>query len=101
MPRRSPTRRTTRLPRLLDRVVQQRRTAVLETEPAAGHADHEQRIRVLEERIEGLETLLEGLQDSVHREAIRHSRDFEEIGRKVQPAEMARELGKHAREHGL
>jgi uncharacterized protein YeeX (DUF496 family) len=101
MPRRSPTRRTTRLPRLLDRVVQQRRSAAPETEPAREQADHEQRIRALEERIEGLENLLEGLQDSVHREAVRRAREFEEIGRKVEPPEMARALGKHAREHGL
>jgi len=82
-------------------VVQQRRTAAPETEPAGEQAGHEQRIRALEERIEGLETLLEGLQDSVHREAVRRAQDLEEIGRKIQPAEMARGLEKHTREHGL
>ena len=101
MPGRRPTRRTTRLPRLLDRVVQQRRAAAPETEPAAEQADHEQQIRALEERIEGLETLLEGLQDSVHREAVRRAHDLDEIRRKIQPAEMARALEKHAREHRL
>ena len=101
MARRSPTRRNTRLPRLLDRVVQQRRAAAPQTDPAGAQADHEQRIRTLEERIEGLESLLEGLQDSVHREAGRVAKDLDEIGRKIQPAETARALEKHAREHGL
>lgn len=76
MARRRPSRRTTRRPRLLDRVVQQRRADAQETAPAGEQPDHEQRIRVLERRIEHLETLLEGLQDSVHREAVRHERDL-------------------------
>lgn len=101
MAERSPTRRTTRLPRLLNRVVQQRRAAAPEAEPPGEQADHEQRIRALEKRIEGLEALLEGLQDSVHREAVRRARALEEIDRKIEPPEMARALGKHAREHGL
>jgi flagellar motility protein MotE (MotC chaperone) len=101
MPRRNPTRRTTRLPRLLERVVQQRRASAAEPGLEGERADHEQRIRALEERIDALEALLEGLQDSVHREAVRRTREFEEINRKIQPAETARTLGKHAREHGL
>jgi flagellar motility protein MotE (MotC chaperone) len=100
MPKRSPT-HTTRLPRLLERVVQQRRASAPKTEPEGEQADHDQRIRALEERIDALEALLEGLQDSVHREAIRRTREFEEINRKIQPAETARTLEKHAREHGL
>jgi flagellar motility protein MotE (MotC chaperone) len=82
-------------------MVHQRRAATPETDPAGEQADHERRIRTLEERIERLETLLEGLQDSVHREAVRVAQDLEEIGRKIQPAETARALEKHAREHGL
>jgi hypothetical protein len=101
MPRRRPGRRTTRRSRLLDRVVQQRRAAAPETAPPGEQADHEQRIRALEERIGHLETLLEGLQDSVHREAVRREQDLEEMSAKIQPAAMARELGRHAREHGL
>ena len=101
MPKRSPTRRTTRLLRLLERVVQQRRASAAETQPEDEQADHDKRIRALEERIDALESLLEGLQDSVHREAIRRTHELEEINRKIQPAETARTLGKHAREHGL
>jgi flagellar motility protein MotE (MotC chaperone) len=82
-------------------VVQQRRASAAEPGLEGEQADHEQRIRALEERIDALEALLEGLQDSVHREAVRRTREFEEINRKIQPAETARTLGKHAREHGL
>ena len=98
MPSRS--RRTTRLSRLLERVTERRRASELETERDE-RADHEQRIRALEERIDALEALLEGLQDSVHREAVRRAHELEEINRKLQPTKMARALGKHAREHGL
>jgi hypothetical protein len=100
MPRRSPT-HTTRLPRLLERVVQQRRASAAETEPEGEEADQGERIRALEARIESLEALIEGLQDSVHRESVRRARELEEINRRIQPAETARTLGKHAREHGL
>ena len=51
--------------------------------------------------MDSLEALIEGLQDSVHREAVRRGRELEEINRRIQPAETARTLGKHAREHGL
>ena|ERR671914_770275 len=101
MARRSQGGRTTRLPRVLDRVVQQRRASAPETSQPAEQAGLEQRITELEKRVESLEALVEGLQDSVHREAVRRARDLEEFGRKIQPAEMARELGRHAREHGL
>jgi TolA-binding protein len=92
---------TTRLSRLLERVVQQRRASAPETEPEGEQADHDQRIRALEERIDSLEALIEGLQDSVYREATRRAHEIEEINRRIQPAETARTLGKHAREHGL
>jgi len=101
MPRPSPRRRTSRPSRLLNRVVQQRRAAAPGVAPPGEQADHEQRIRALEERIEHLETLLEGLQDSVHREAVRRERDLEEIDRKIQPAAMARSLAAHSRQHGI
>ena len=100
MPRRSST-HTTRLPRLLERVVQQRRASAAETEPEGEQADQDQRIRALEARIDSLEALIEGLQDSVHRESVRRAHEIDEINRQIQPGETARTLGKHAREHGL
>jgi flagellar motility protein MotE (MotC chaperone) len=96
----SSTRRTARLSRLLERVTERRRASARGTERGE-RADHEQRIEALEERIDALEALLEGLQDSVHREAVRRTHEFEEINRKLQPAKLARALEEHAREHGL
>jgi hypothetical protein len=41
------------------------------------------------------------LQDSIHREAAGRAQDLEEMDGKIQPGKMARELGKHVRQHGL
>jgi hypothetical protein len=103
IPRPDPTRRTTRIPRLLERVIQQRRHAGDEAGPATGDtdADHEQRIAALEQRLEDLENLLEGLQDSVHRESVRQRKEVKELEKSIAPAEIARALGRHAREHGI
>jgi hypothetical protein len=49
---------------LLDRVIQQRRSANTATRSQADEFDRDQRIRVLEQRVEHLEALVEGLQDS-------------------------------------
>jgi uncharacterized protein YceH (UPF0502 family) len=86
MPRRDPTRRSTRIPRLLERVIQQRRP------PAAAQSSREQaekaprdepeveqRLEALEGRLQQLESLVEGLQDSVHRESARHQRELEDL----------------------
>jgi uncharacterized coiled-coil protein SlyX len=87
--------------RLLDRVVDQRRSANTETGSGAGEVDLDRRIGALERRVEHLESLLEGLQDSVHRAAARHDKAIEELDAKTQAPEMARALGKYSRGHGL
>jgi hypothetical protein len=87
MPRRDPTRGSTRLPRLLERVIQQRRRpepAPEQLRPAAGSEPDDQtgverRLRTLEARLEHLESLIEGLQDSVHRESSRHQKEIEDL----------------------
>jgi predicted nucleic acid-binding Zn-ribbon protein len=90
------------VPRLLERVIQQRRHAGAEVAtPGDTDADHEQRIAALERRLEDLENLLEGLQDSVHRETVRLRKEIQELERNTTPAEIARSLGRHAREHGI
>jgi hypothetical protein len=100
MPRRSPTRRTTRLPRLLDRVVQQRRAGAPDPNPSedAGQGD---RIAALERRIDQLESLVEGLQDAIHRDSVRRNRSIEELEAKTEPAEIMRSLERHTREKAL
>jgi hypothetical protein len=101
VPRRDPIRRTTRVGQLVDRVVEQRRRAKTEPGSDAGEVDHERRIGALEQRVQELEALLEALQDSIHREATRQDEELEALEAKTQAPEMARALGKHAREHGL
>ena len=98
----------TRFPRLLDRVVQQRRRDADQAETAGGGAIAEKgdealqaRIAALESRVDHLETLLESLQDSVHRQSTRQQREIDVLSRKTEPAEMARSLGRHSQRHGL
>jgi hypothetical protein len=89
MPRRDPTRRSTRVPRLLERVIQQRRVPESGPEPAPAVGDLEpndeggieRRLQTLEARLEYLETLVEGLQDSVHRESVRHQKQIDTLQR--------------------
>jgi uncharacterized coiled-coil protein SlyX len=101
VPDRDPTRRTSRIPHLLDRVLQHHRDDPGSDEPQPPDPEIEQRIAVLEQRIEHLERLLEGLQDSVHRESTRLDADLEDLKRRIDPAELSRSLGRHARDHGL
>jgi hypothetical protein len=88
---------------LVDRVIRQRRDAkpdagadANETEP-----DDQRRIAALEQRVEELEALLEGLQDAVHRELTRQSRELGALAARTQAPEMARALDKYRRERGL
>ena len=101
MPSRDPTRGTTRVRRLLDRVTQPRRNAETETGLDLDDLDHDRRIRALEQRVEELEALLEALQDSVHRELTRQDREIDALDQKTMAPEVARALGKYSREHGL
>jgi hypothetical protein len=101
MPGRNPIRRTTRLPRLLDRVVQQRRAVAPEPETAAEEPDEGRRLDALQDRVAHLEALVEGLQDSIHRDAVRRDRILEEIKETTEPATMMRSLERHSRERAL
>jgi hypothetical protein len=58
-------------------------------------------IRGLEERVTHLEQLVEGLQDSVHREALRHGKRIAELEARIQPSALSKALSKDARERGL
>jgi hypothetical protein len=86
---------------LLERVIQQRRSANAATGSERDEVDHEQRIRALEQQVGHLESLLEGLQDSIHREAARHDKEMEALEAKIQAPEMARALDKYSRERGV
>ena len=101
MPSRNPIRRTTRIPRLLERVVQQRRAAAPERAVADGDPDERRRLDALEERVAHLESLIEGLQDSIHRDAVRRDEMIEELQENTEPAAMMRSLERHSRERAL
>jgi hypothetical protein len=58
-------------------------------------------LRALEARIEHLEALVVGLQDSVHRESLRHIKRFSELEARIQPEALARTLSDDARARGL
>jgi len=71
------------------------RQATDATEPAAATL-HE-----LELRVAHLEQQLRGLQDSVHRENVRLTRQLADVTARVEPAALAVALDKDARERGL
>lgn len=60
-----------------------------------------ERLQALEARVAHLERLLEGLQDSVHRESERQSKQIAELQAKTQPGTMGAALAEDARNRGL
>ncbi|HWF36539.1 MAG TPA: hypothetical protein VG295_14265 [Solirubrobacteraceae bacterium] len=58
-------------------------------------------LRALEQRIAHLEEQLRGLQDSVHRENVRHTGRLAHLAARTEPAAIAVALEKDARERGL
>ena len=58
-------------------------------------------LAALEARVEHLEALLEGFQDAVHRRAVQQDKQIAELGRRVEPDQIARELSEDARKRGL
>jgi hypothetical protein len=61
----------------------------------------EQRIQAVEKRLQHLEAMVEGLQDSVHREAVRHEEQIGELQKSTEPGTIRRALDKDARERGI
>ena len=65
--------------------------------PAPQPAD----LQRLSERLGHLEALVEGLQDSVHRDSVRHEERLAELERMMQPEALAKALSDDARRRGL
>jgi hypothetical protein len=103
-----PSRRTSRVPGLLERVVQLRRRKSAEAEAEAPADNGEktepgygEQIKALEARIAHLEAVLEGLQDAIHRESVRRGRQIEGLEAKTEPDAITRALSRNARERGI
>jgi uncharacterized coiled-coil protein SlyX len=71
------------------------------TDSQGAHSERDDRLDALEARLVHLEQLVEGLQDSVHREAERHSKRIDELQTQVQPGAMSAALAEDARTRGL
>jgi hypothetical protein len=64
-------------------------------------AGWEQRLESLAARVEHLEAELEGLQDAVYRQAVIEQENIDDLRRRTQPEQLARDLGQDARRRGL
>ena len=76
-------------------------SGALRSSPRSADADWQQRLTTLETRIEHLESALEGLQDAVYRRAILDDEHIDQLRRRTEPAQMARDLSRDARQRGL
>jgi hypothetical protein len=63
--------------------------------------DWQERLESLEARIEHLESAHEGLQDAVYRRAVLEDKSIEELRKRSEPAQVARDLSENARRRGL
>jgi hypothetical protein len=88
---------------LIARIRQIRRAAAAADEPPTRppiNQRHDE-LRALETRVSHLEKLVQGLQDSVHRESMRHSRRLNELEARIEPAALRKAMSEDARERGL
>lgn len=88
---------------LIERITRLRRQAAADAqqrppEPGTGSSDP---LSGLERRIAHLEKLVEGLQDSVHRESTRHSKQIADLESQIEPSVLAVALDEDARRRGL
>ena len=70
-------------------------------DPASADAGYQSRFEALEARMGHLEAALEGLQDAVYRQAVLGDKRDDELRRRTDPHELARELGRDARKRGV
>jgi hypothetical protein len=75
----------------------------MNTQPKDQHAatPQEHRLGRLEARTEHLELVLEGLQDAVHRRAVLEDESIDELRKRTEPEQIARDLSRNARTRGL
>src|SRR5947209_19154138 len=88
---------------LITRIRQLRRVAAPPPKREQGSPPqaYAEELRRLAERVAHLEALLQGLQDSVHRESVRHGDRIAELEARIDPAAISRTLSEDARTRGL
>lgn len=90
--------------RLIARIRQIRRAAKTAEEPAkppSAATPGQDPLFALEARVAHLEALVQGLQDSVHREFSRHTKQIAELEARTEPGALGRALSDDARARGL
>jgi uncharacterized coiled-coil protein SlyX len=73
----------------------------LPSSPRSPDAGWEHRLETLEARLERLEKGLEGLQDALYRHEVVQDRNNDELRRRTEPEQIARDLSRDARARGL
>jgi uncharacterized protein YlxW (UPF0749 family) len=87
---------------LVERIARMRRESGGDSPPAAEPpATRAQELAALERRVAHLEQLVQGLQDSVHRESSRQSKQLDQLESQLEPAALAIALEEDARRRGL
>ncbi len=64
-------------------------------------ASERNELQALEARVSHLEALVQGLQDSVHRESLRHAKRITELEARIEPGALGKALSDDARARGL
>jgi hypothetical protein len=90
-------------PGLVGRIRQMQRAAApnAPAPPDTGPDPAQDEVAQLRSRVAHLEQLVQGLQDSVYRESQRHDKRLDDIEKRLDPATLAAELSRDARERGL
>jgi hypothetical protein len=81
--------------------VWRRRRGGWRSNPRSPDAGWEHRVETLEARLAHLEAQLEGLQDALYRRAVLEDEHIDELRRRTEPEQLAKDLSQHARRHGL
>ena len=71
------------------------------TERARRLSRWQERLKTLDARVDHLESALEGLQDAAYRREVLEDEQIDQLRRRTEPEQMARDLSRDARRRGL
>jgi hypothetical protein len=81
---------------LMNAVLAERARRLWEREPG-----WQERLKMLDERLDHLESALEGVQDAAYRREVLEDDRIDQLRRRTDPAQVARDLSRDARLRGL